>query len=105
MDELLAKVKTLLSISQDDVAQDDLLTLYLQQGQSEILSWGYTGLGLTVIPTEKETTLIMAVVGAFNQQGAEGAKSVGSASVSHSFAYDDMVSYIRSHVPNRAKVF
>lgn len=103
--EKLAMLKGLLNIS--DTAQDTQLGVYLSFAKSEILSWLYSGDtpdGVTNVPTQYETTQIMACATGFSQSGADGEMSHSENGISRTWKYEDMVAYIRSHVVPFARV-
>ena len=97
----LEMLKGMLGIA--DSSQDEVLKTYLQAAQSEIIAWRYSyeeGWEDTYdeVPAEYEMTQISAVVAGFTIRGAEGQTAHRENEITRTFKYEDMVSYIRSHV-------
>ena len=94
----LTAIKVMMDIS--DTSLDAALTTYLSFAENEILDWMYSGKvpeGATV-PRRYENVQIHSVVYGFNHKGAEGEIVHNESGVNRTFVYDDMISYIRSHV-------
>ena len=101
----LERLKTLLDIAGSD--QDDVLSVYLDFARDEILSWLYSGKtpeDVMDVPKQYEPTQLMACVSGFSMSGAEGQISHSENSISRSWKYEDMVSYIRQHVSAYARL-
>lgn len=95
----LERLKTLLDIAGSD--QDDVLSVYLDFARDEILSWLYSGKtpeDVMDVPKQYEPTQLMACVAGLSMKGAEGQISHSENSISRSWKYEDMVSYVRQHV-------
>lgn len=95
----LATLKTLLGA---DTAQEDVLIAYLQSAQAEIFSWKYGYIATadrpTELPADDEQVQIWAVIAGFSQRGAENQTSHSENGISRSFAYSDMLRYIRANL-------
>lgn len=103
--EKLAQLKSLLNIT--DTALDSQLTVYLEFCKNEILSWIYSGQtpeDVVDVPAQYEITQVAACVIGYGISGVEGETSHSENSINRTFKYEDMVSYIRSHVTAYAKV-
>lgn len=102
----LEQVKLLLGVTAGDMSQDSLISAYLSMAEKEIISWrySYTGREVTAVPTEYETTQIMAVVAGFSQGGAENQTRHSENGIDRYFKYEDMVAYIRAHVIPIARI-
>lgn len=97
--EKLSKVKTILKLT--DTSLDTEIVVYLSLVKAEILSWMYSGDTpdeVTEVPEKYETTQIMSVIAGINTQGAEGQTGHSENGISRTWKYEDMVSYVRSHV-------
>lgn len=103
--EKLAQVKSLLNITGTDL--DTQLTVFLTFAKNEILAWLYSGKtpdDVTDVPERYIPTQIQAVVVGFSQSGADGQISHTENSISRTWKYDSMVSFIRSSVVAYAQV-
>jgi hypothetical protein len=95
----LVQLKALLQIT--DTTQDATLAVYLTLARDEILSWLYSGKtpeGVSDVPARYEPTQVMSVVAGYGLQGAENQTAHSENGISRTFKYEDMISYIRSHV-------
>ena len=98
--EKLNRLKKLLG--PDDIPTDDELTEYLLIAEEEILNWLYIRTSVpegAVFPSRYDNTQIMAVVAAVNIIGAEGETLHIENGTHRQFKYDDLLAYIRAHVP------
>jgi len=103
--EKLLQLKALLQIT--DTTQDATLAVYLSFAKSEILSWLYSGKtpdDVTDVPEQYIPTQIQAVVVGFSQSGADGQISHTENSISRTWKYDSMVSFIRNNVVAYAQI-
>ncbi len=99
----LQNVKAILGIT--DSSQDELLNVYLDMAEKEILAWTFgADTGLTSIPSWLTSVQVMAVVTGYNQQGAEGETYQTVDGVTHSFAHPTMIEYIHKNAPSHAKL-
>ena len=103
--EKLAQVKSLMNITGTDL--DAQLAVFLTFAKNEILAWLYSGKtpdDVTDVPERYIPTQIQAVVVGFSQSGADGQISHTENSISRTWKYDSMVSFIRSSVVAYAQV-
>ena len=92
-------VAAILGMDIEDETNQEILITYLQAAESEILAWRYpSGSTVTEVPTEYDMTEVFAVVAGYSQQGAEGQTYHAENGITRTFAYSDMVDYIRKHV-------
>jgi len=91
---------TMTLLGTDDSALEDKLEIYLNAAGREILAWrySYSGKAPDEVPEEYEMTQIHAVIAGYSQSGAEGQKSHSENGISRTFAYADMMHYIRANV-------
>lgn len=79
--EQLDRLKIKLGISLGDTSQDDLLNLYLEDAQNEILELTH----LSEIPNKLLNTQIELAIIYYNKQGIEGQNSHSEGGISRSF--------------------
>lgn len=79
--EQLDKMKIKLGISLSDTTQDDLLKLYLEDAENEILELTH----LDTIPDKLLSTQVELAIIYYNKQGIEGQVSHGEGGISRSF--------------------
>ena len=97
----LAMVKALLGLS--DSSEDELLKVYLDAAEKEILAWRYSYIEgwedlYDEVPTEYDITQVMGVLAGYNLIGAEGQLTHTENGIARQWKYEDMVAYIRNHV-------
>lgn len=97
----LTMVKAMLMVTDD--SEDDLLGVYLDAAEKEILAWRYSYVEgwedlYDEVPAEYDMTQVMAVLAGYNIIGAEGQISHSENGIQRQWRYEDMVAYIRSHV-------
>ena len=93
------QLKALLQIT--DTTQDATLAVFLSFAKNEILAWLYSGKtpnDVTDVPARYEPTQVKSVVAGYGLQGAEYQTAHSENGISRTFKYEDMISYIRSHV-------
>lgn len=105
--EKVTIVKAILRLT--DNSEDNLLETYLQCAAQEIIYWRYSYVtnGENIpseVPAEYEMTQVNAVVAGYSIAGAEGEVTHSENGISRTFKYEDMISYIRSHVIPIARV-
>jgi len=79
--EQLEKMKIKLGISLGDTSKDELLSLYLEDAENEILELTH----LNTIPDKLLNTQIELAIIYYNKQGIEGQTSHGEGGISRSF--------------------
>lgn len=99
----LLTIKTLLDDGTGYLPSDDTLNTYIVLSANEILAWKYHLVGgvpedVTEVPSLDEGAQIYAVVAGFTHAGSEGEKAHIENGVHRTFAYADMIGYIRNHV-------
>ena len=99
----LETVKAMISSSPE--VPDEVLGVYLNMAQEEILYWTF---GRDTELTEVQSWLVpiqtMAVVIGINGNGTEGDTEDNVDSVSHKFKYAEMLEYIHENAPAYVKV-
>lgn len=101
--EKLSMIKTLMWL---DDAEDERISVYLSAAEREILAWRYSYASNVPesVPSEYEMTQIHAVIAGYSISGAENQKKHTENGVAREFVYEDMISYIHSHVVPIVKV-
>lgn len=99
-EEKLTNVKAILGFT--DIEFDTTIMTYITMAGNEIIGWRYSYspnyADVTEVPSEYEMTQVNAVVAGFSIRGAEGQTLHEENSIRRTFKYEDMLSYIRSHV-------
>lgn len=105
------KLETLKVLLDDGgtLPSDEKLNAYLLLSGQEILSWMYHLVGgvpadVFDVPLRYETTQIYAVIAGYTHAGSEGQKTHNENGVQRSFAYNDMLDYIRQNVMSIVRV-
>ena len=105
------KLMTLKTLLDDGgvVPADEKLESYLDLSAKEILNWRYHLIGgvpsgVSEVPEKYEVTQIYAVLAGYTHAGAEGQTAHGENGISRTFAYTDMIDYIRQNVRAIARV-
>ena len=96
-------IKTLLDDGTGYLPSDTTLNTYITLAANEILAWKYHLVGgipedVTEVPSLDEGAQIYAVVAGYTHAGSEGEVSHHENGITRTFAYTDMISYIRNHV-------
>lgn len=92
-------VKAILGFTDD--SHDAELSVYLSLAEQELLTWTYgKSPEVTDLPSWLEPIQVMAVVTAWNQQGAEGETEESVDGVTHQFKHDTMIGYIHDNAPS-----
>ena len=99
----LITVKTLLDDGTGYLPSDEKLNTYIALAGNEILAWKYHLVGgipsdVTEVSSLDEGAQIYAVIAGYTHAGAEGEVAHIENGVHRTFAYTDMISYIRNHV-------
>ena len=99
----LTTIKTLLDDGTGYLPSDNTLNTYITLAANEILAWKYHLVGgipedVTEVPSLDEGAQIYAVVAGYTHAGSEGEVSHHENGITRTFAYTDMIGYIRNHV-------
>jgi len=95
--EKLTRLKTILG----ETSKDTLLSEYLAMAKDEIINWIYINSSVpenATMPSKYDQVQIQACIEGFSIRGAEGESSHSENGISRQFVYEDMLSYIHSHV-------
>lgn len=99
----LQTIKVLLDDGTGYLPSDTTLNTYITLAANEILAWKYHLVGgipedVTEVPSLDEGAQIYAVVAGYTHAGSEGEVSHHENGITRTFAYTDMIGYIRNHV-------
>lgn len=99
----LQTIKVLLDDGTGYLPSDTTLNTYIALAANEILAWKYHLVGgipadVTEVPSLDEGAQIYAVVAGYTHAGSEGEVSHHENGITRTFAYTDMIGYIRNHV-------
>lgn len=99
----LQTIKVLLDDGTGYLPSDTTLNTYITLAANEILAWKYHLVGgipedVTEVPSLDEGAQIYAVVAGYTHAGSEGEVSHHENGITRTFAYTDMIDYIRNHV-------
>ena len=99
----LQTIKVLLDDGTGYLPSDNTINTYIALAASEILAWKYHLVGgipadVTEVPSLDEGAQIYAVVAGYTHAGSEGEVSHHENGITRTFAYTDMIGYIRNHV-------
>ena len=102
-EQKLTTVKTLIEDGSGYMPTDNTLNTYIEMAGNEILAWMYHLIGgvpedVTEVPSLDEGAQIYAVVAGYTHAGSEGEVSHHENGITRTFAYTDMIGYIRNHV-------
>ena len=101
------KIVMLTSLLSNDpvVPSQEVLTVYLQIAEQEILAWRYSyGTAPDSLPAEFEMTQIYAVLAGLTNAGAEGETNHSENGITRTFRHDSMLAYIHANVRPVCKV-
>ena len=101
------KVTMLASLLSNDpvVPTNEMLTVYLQIAEKEILAWRYSyGDAPAEVPAEFEMVQVYAVLAGLTTSGAEGEVAHSENGISRTFRHDSMIAYIHANVRPICKV-
>lgn len=103
-EQKLTLMRTL--IGKTDTADDSYLCALLDIAEREILAWRYSYAESTPeeVPAAYEMTQIYAAIAGYDQAGAEGQLTHTENGINRTWRYEDMISYIRGHVPAVVRV-
>ena len=97
--EKLNNLIALLGASESD---SDLLTIYLNQAEAEIMNWLYSSTAEDPtefpFPSRYDWVQINACIAGFNLSGGENETHHAENGITRDFKYSDMVDYIHGHV-------
>lgn len=86
---MLAKLKLLLGVANDDTSRDDLLSLLIDMAQGRLLLL----IGAASVPASLEHIIIDVALARFNRIGSEGLSSHTVEGETQTFSDDDFTAY------------